>query len=286
MTDLNFNQIIDHGRYPIDEYDNLMRQALVERIRQELSQDGCAVVAGFFSTGGLGALLEEAQARVSHTYFSPNKECNVYLGEGAPDLPSDHPRNVFLERNNGFITADRYDQDSVSRRVYQWQPLKRFIADCLGKDELYIYEDPVSNMIVNVGRPGQQFNWHFDTNEFTITMLLQAADSGGYFEYVPNLRQPGDECYPEVQQVIEGRSDRVKRLDLKPGDLQIFLGRFSLHRVTKNTGNRDRLLLIMSFAEQPGMVGNRYRVQDLYGKLAKEHLEDRSETERNDRLLD
>ncbi|MEJ2178581.1 MAG: hypothetical protein P8Y12_11705 [Gammaproteobacteria bacterium] len=158
------------------------------------------MVAGFFSTGGLGALLEEALARVSHTYFSPNKECNVYLGEGAPDLPSDHPRNVFLERNNGFITADRYDQDSVSRRVYQWQPLKRFIADCLGKDELYIYEDPVSNMIVNVGRPGQQFNWHFDTNEFTITMLLQAADSGGYIEYVPNIRQPGDECYPEVQQ--------------------------------------------------------------------------------------
>ena len=286
MTALNFDQIIDRGRYPIDDLHSPVRQALVERIQLELARDGCAVVAGFFSAAGLDSLLEEAQARKPKAYFSPNKRCNVYLGDGASDLPSDHPRNVFLGRNNGFITADHYDQDSVSRQVYQWEPLKQFIADCLGKDELFIYEDPISNMIVNVGRPGQQFNWHFDTNEFTITMLLQAADSGGVFEYAPNLRRPGDECYPEVQQVIEGRSDRVKRLDLNPGDLQIFLGRFSLHRVTKNTGSRDRLLLIMSFAEQPGMVGNKVRVQDLYGKLAKEHLEVRSEEGRSDRLLD
>lgn len=141
-------------------------------------------------------------------------------------------------------------------------------------------------MTVNVGKPGQQFNWHFDTNEFTITMLLQAAESGGYFEYAPDLRNPNDECYEEVKEVIDGDRSRVKRLELNAGDLQLFLGRFSLHRVTTNTGKRDRLLLIMSFAEKPGMIGSRVRVKDLYGKITDAHLKQEQQRVRSDGLLD
>ncbi len=130
-------------------------------------------------------------------------------------------------------------------------------------------------MIVNVGRPGQQFNWHFDTNEFTITMLLKAAAAGGYFEYVPNLRSADDERYDAVKRVLGGDRSRVRRLELHAGDLQFFLGRFSLHQVTENTGAGDRLLLIMSFAEKPGMIGSRERVQDLYGKITDAHRQAR-----------
>ena len=78
------------------------------------------------------------------------------------------------------------------------------MQDCLGKDELHVYEDPVSNMIVNVQRAGQEFNWHFDTNEFTITMLLQPADQGGEFEHVPELRAPDDENDAGVTAVLDG----------------------------------------------------------------------------------
>ena len=176
-----------------------------------------------------------------------------------------------MERTNGFISADNYGEDTVSHRLYYWRPLKEFLTECLDKEELFIYEDPVSNMIVNVGRPGEQFNWHFDTNEFTITMLLQSAESGGHFEYVPNLRNPNDECYSDVKSVLDGDRSHVKRLTLNAGDLQLFLGRFSLHRVTTNAGTRDRLLLIMSFAEKPGMVGSKVRVKDLYGKVTDAH---------------
>ena len=157
--------------------------------------------------------------------------------------------------------------------MYYWDPLKQFLQECLGKDELHIYEDPVSNMIVNVGQPGQQFNWHFDTNEFTITMLLKPAESGGIFEYVPGLRNSQDECYDDVMEVLQGDRSRVKQLELNAGDLQFFLGRFSLHQVTENTGTTDRLLLIMSFAETAGMIGSKERVQNLYGKTTRAHAE-------------
>ena len=265
------NDLIDNSRYPIAEQGSALRAAAVARARAGLADDGCAVMRGFFSSAGLAALRGEAIERKHKAHYSASKHCNVYLGDRNPDRADDHPQNIFLPRSNGFVPADNFGAATVSRRLYDWPPLNRFIADCLGKDELFVYEDPISNMIVNVNRPGEQFNWHFDTNEFTITMLLQAAKSGGYFEYVPNLRNADDECYDEVKRVLDGDRGRVKRLELNPGDLQLFLGRFSLHRVTENTGDSDRLLLIMSFAEQPGMIGNPYRVRDLYGKTADVH---------------
>jgi len=272
---LDCNKIIDHQRYPIDEPSNPQRQAIVEQVRAQLATDGCAVIRDFFSEAGLAALLVEANERTPQTYYSPSKECNVYLNEGNPDFPQDHPLNVFMPRTNGFVTADLYGEETASRRLYYWAPLKSFLADCLGKDELYIYEDPVSNMIVNVGKPGQQFNWHFDTNEFTITMLLQPASSGGIFEYIPGLRSAEDEYYDEVRQVLDGDRSRVRQLELNAGDLQFFLGRFSLHQVTENTGDNDRLLLIMSFAETPGMIGSKERVKNLYGKVTEAHAKER-----------
>ena len=32
------------------------------------------------------------------------------------------------------------------------------------------------------------FPWHFETNNFTITLGIQSADEGGLFEYAPNIR--------------------------------------------------------------------------------------------------
>jgi hypothetical protein len=282
-SSLGYTEIINHALYPIDESGDPSRQAIIEQVKSELADDGCAVIRNFFSIAGLETLLTEANERKAQTYYSQRKLCNVYLNDGDPDLPADHPLNIFIPRTNGFITADLFGEETAAHRLYYWAPLKQFLAECLGKQELFIYEDPVSNMIVNVGQPGQQFNWHFDTNEFTITMLLQAAQSGGIFEYVPDLRSAQDECYAEVKGVLDGDRNRVRQLELNAGDLQFFLGRFSLHQVTANTGNDDRLLLIMSFSEKPGMIGSLARVQDLYGKVTAAHAKNKV---RADNLVD
>ena len=133
-------------------------------------------------------MLGEAQDRIEQAYYSPKKHCNVYLGDGNPELSENHPQNIFLERTNGFITADFFGSESYSYRLYYWEPLKQFLADCLNKQELFIYEDPISNMIVNVRRQEEKFNWHYDSTESNITMLLHVADSEVIFEYVQNHR--------------------------------------------------------------------------------------------------
>ncbi len=270
-TDRSPAELIDHARYPVAAPGG-QRAAVVARVRDELADDGCAVLPGFLSDVGLGVLLDEARERAPRAFYAEKKLANVHLGDADPSLGPDHPRNRFMLRTNGFVRADEWDETTASWQLYHWPPLSDFLGDCLGKGELHIYDDPVSNMIVNVQRTGQEFNWHFDTNEFTITMLLQAPERGGRFEYVANLRTPADERLDDVNAVLDGDRNRVRTLDLYPGDLQFFLGRFSLHRVTPTEGPTERLLLIMSFAEEAGMVGSVQRIRTLYGKVTETHL--------------
>ncbi len=272
--------------YAIDAPGDPRRHSVVHGVRAALAHDGCAVIRDFLSPAGLQALLGEALDRAPRAYYSPIRRCNLYFGAGAPALGDDHPCNLFLERSNGFVTADLFDEHTAARQLYHWPAVTRFVADCLGKPRLHLYADPVSNMIVNVSRPGEQFNWHFDTNEFTITLLLQAATAGGHFEYVADLRTAHDERYDDVGRVLCGDRSRVRRLALAAGDLQLFLGRFSLHRVTRNVGASDRLLLIMSFTEKPGVVGSLHRVQELYGKVTAVHRTHAAHRVRADDLLD
>ena len=283
---MNVENLIDLKNYPIHQPDSAEYLEILKSVRLDLAEDGCAVLSNFLSIEGLDTITNEAEERKSQAYYAESKLCNVYLANGNPNEAEDHPQNIFLERTNGFITADLLGKGTYSHMLYHWQPLREFLTICLSKKKLYIYEDPVSNMIVNLCKPGQTFNWHFDTNEFTITFLLRGTESGGYFEYVPNLRTKDDECFEEVKKVLNGNRSRVKRLNLNAGDLQFFLGRFSLHRVTHNIGSTDRLLLIQSFTEMPGIIGNPQRVKDLYGKTTKDHKDKVGDRARSDQLLD
>ena len=280
---MNVENLIDLNNYPIHQPDSAEYLDIVKSVRLDLDEDGCAVLSNFLSVEGLETIANEAEERKTQAYYAESKLCNVYLANSNPHEAEDHPQNIFMERTNGFITADLLGKGTYSHMLYHWQPLRKFLANCLRKKTLYIYEDPISNMIVNVCKPGQTFNWHFDTNEFTITFLLKGAESGGYFEYVSNLRTKTDECFDEVKKVLNGNLSKVKRLSLNEGDLQLFLGRFSLHRVTHNSGSVDRLLLIQSFTETSGIIGNPQRVKDLYGKTTNNH---KDTIVRSDDLLD
>ena len=108
-AELSCLEKINHDEYPFDELGNKKRRQVLEKVRRELKQDGCAVINNFFNYAGLDALLKEAKEQSEYAYFSPRKKFNVYLGEGDPQMPEDHPQNIFMERTNGFMTADLFD---------------------------------------------------------------------------------------------------------------------------------------------------------------------------------
>ncbi len=277
--------LVDLQRYPIHEPGRRPYRDLVEACRAEIAARGCVSLPAFLTGAALAALRDENE-EVSHRAYVSRCRTNVYFGADDEDLPAHHPKRMFMERTSAFVPADEIAAASVQRRLYDWPLFTVFVADSLSEVVLHKYADPVADTIVNVVGPGEAFPWHFDTNDFSVSILTQPADEGGLFEYAPNIRSPDDENYAGVARVLAGGREGVLSLDLAPGDLQIFKGRNSLHRVTEVAGRRPRFTTIFSYAREPGMIGRVERTRQLYGKVLPVHIEAERAGERSDRLED
>ena len=274
--------VIDRTRYPIDE-DGPMLAAVLARTQAQLADDGCAVLSGFVRPDVIPRLVAECDRVAPHAHRNFN-QTNVYFTKDHPELPVSHPLRRFYPRSNAFVPADHFGVDSILRAMYEWPPFVSFVQRALGELSFHRYADPLADVIVNLAEPGPGFPWHFDTNNYTVTLAIQNAEVGGEFEYSPNVRTASDEHYAAVEAVLDDDRQRIRTAPLAPGDLQIFRGRYSLHRVTALGGARRRYVAIFSFAAAPGMVGSVERTRQLYGRVLPIHLE-RGQM-RGDRLID
>jgi len=263
-------RLINLDRYPIDVR-GTARDAVLARVRTDLAKDGCAVLKGFLTSEGIEALSAEADS-VSDKGHASHSRTNAYFTQDDANLPENDPRRRFFDRSNNFISAEHLLNGGPLRTVQNFPAFDPFIKDCLQEDRFFRYADPLADVIINMAVEGNGFPWHFDTNNFTVTLAIQNADKGGAFEYAPNIRK-GDENFDEVSAVLEERSDKVTTLVLKPGDLQLFRGRYSLHRVAPLAGPRPRYVAIFSYVEEPDMVATPERAKQLYGKALPVHYE-------------
>ena len=149
----------------------------------------------------------------------------------------------------------------------------KFISDSLGVFPLYRWSDPLGKNPYSIMHKDHYFPWHFDGNEFTLSILVQKAEKGGLFEYSPDLRSTENENFDEVTKVLRGSRDKVKSLDLQPGDLQIFKGRFSMHRVTKIEGNTSRYIALPTYVKDSYRVNKPEHSKQVYGKALPIHYE-------------
>jgi len=262
--------LIDLDHYPIHS-DSPECALILARVRADLARDGCAVLRNFLTPAGVEALRREAQSVSNRGHRSFNRT-NPYFTQDDPALPADHPRRQFFDRSNTFIPADNFASDGPLRSIYEFTPFAPFIQACLQEPAFFPYADPLADVIVNMAEEGNGFPWHFDTNNFTVTLAIQNAEEGGEFEYAPNVRRDG-ENFAEVARVLAGTSDKVTSLNLHPGDLQLFRGRYSLHRVAPLRGPTRRYVAILSYVEEPGMVATPERCKQLYGRALPIHYE-------------
>ena len=278
----NVGDYVDLDRYPIDR-PGPQRDAVAATARAAIESVGCAVLKGFLRPEHLPSVVAECEcaARFGHRNFN---RTNPYFTADRADLPDSHPLRRFYDRSNAFVPADHFGDDSMLRAIYEWPTFGTFVQEALGVKRFFRYADPLADVIVNLAEEGNGFPWHFDTNNFTVTLAIQNAEQGGDFEYSPYLRTPTDENYQGVERVLDGDQSLIHTLRLEPGDLQIFKGRYSLHRVTPLAGPRMRYVAIFSYVEEPGMVGQPERARQLYGRVLPIHTE--SAGQRADTLVD
>ena len=259
--------LVDLDRYPLADLEASAGRLLIESCRTQFEANGALVLADFLRPAAAAAARGEVEDRLDGAYYC-EKAHNPYLSEADPAYPTDHARNRLQVTDVGCLADDLIGADSVLRRLYLWDRLMAFIAAIIGVPRLYPYVDPLGSLNVNVFQPGQQHGWHFDNADYAFTLMLQPAQAGGVYEYVPWIRGPEAGNYAAVQHVLDGARHEVRKLAMDVGALVLFRGRYSLHRVTAVEGTRPRLVAVFSYDTRPGVMLSEHNRRLFYGRVA------------------
>ena len=271
-AEIRIEELINLDQFPIHDIGNPLRKELVMHCRNELLSDGCSHVQDFVLPQAIQSMRDEA-IRLLPLATQGSEDLNPYFSADDPNLPEDHPQRFFQTRSSSYINSDLLEPYSMLRKIYDSDVVVHFFADCLNVGPIYRWSDPLGRLPYSVMRDGDYFPWHFDGNEFTVSLLVQESEHGGNFEYCPNVRSPNDENFEEVKRVLQGDRERINILPLKTGDLQLFKGRYSMHRVTKTEGPTQRIIALPTYHTNPYVVNRAHHSEVLYGRSLPIHME-------------
>ena len=265
MTSKSGADLVDLDRYPVHELESAAGSQLLERCREDMARSGAARLDGFVRPEAVAQLAADASGLVP-LGFGNDDVHTVYFEDVDTSLPTDDPRRLLVRSAQKAVAMDRLPESFGVRRLYAWDDLTTFVAAALGKDRLYRSEDPLDGCNVTVYEEGDELGWHFDRSEFSVTLMIQPAEQGGVFEYVPAVRSADDERYAAVGAILAGEQKDVIELPSVPGTLAFFRGRYSLHRVTPVKGTRPRLNSVLTYASAPGHRLNPLTAKLFYGR--------------------
>jgi hypothetical protein len=265
--------IVDLENYPIHDLSSKKIKELIKKCKKDLEQFSCSTIPNFILPKSLKVMSLELEKQIDNVFMS-KKSINPYLNsKDDQSLSKDHPKRTFMKRDNGYLNSDLFEKGSELKFLYEQEELLKFISACLNISPIYRWADPLACHAYNVMRSKGILPWHFDSCEFTLSIMIQKPDEGGIFEYCPFIRDPGNENFDEVKKVLDGDRTKVRQLKLEPGDLQIFKGRFTLHRVTKVEGKKPRYLCIPAYVLDPWRVNTPEHSEAIYGKVLPIHIE-------------
>lgn len=259
--------ILDLDRYPLDREGSPEWRRLVDTSVTALEADGMFNLEGFLRPGVAEKAVQEIQPVMAARSHVHKRMHNIYFKPDLPELAPDHPALRKVETISHTVCADQIPGSTVLA-IYEYEPLLRFLAAAMGKTRLHVMQDPLARTNVMAYRAGEALNWHFDRSEFTTTLLLQAPERGGDFEYRTDLRSDDNPNYDGVAKLLEGRDPEAKILRLKPGTLNVFRGKNTAHRVTTVQGARERMIAVFSYYEKPGVMFSPEERVGFYGRAA------------------
>ncbi len=233
-------------------------------VAERLDRDGAVVLGGLLRPEIVAELVRAHEGDEHRAFFAASTH-NVYLTEGDPEYPADHPANRQVVSSKGLIADDEIPSDSPLRTLAADPVFVGFLARVLGVEQLHPYADPLSSINVHFAPTGRELGWHFDNSSFAVTLLLRAPEGGGTFEYVPSVRTDTDPGHAVVDAVLDARIE-PSVLAFDPGDLVLFRGRHALHRVTPTEGRVTRLLVVLAYNDAPGVRLSDSALRTFYGR--------------------
>lgn len=245
--------------------------AVPRRLPAEITETGACNLKGFIRPEAVAALAAEAVA-LEPQAFRKDKVRNAYFTSDDPALPDDHPLRAFFPLKMAQLAHDLIPPAALVEQLYRYDPLTDFIRRVLGKDTLYRMADRFQALNLTYLKAGDLQPWHYDHGEFTVTLLLQAADAGGDFDYAPRIRTPEAENFDAVKRLFAGTYEDVRTLARDAGTLTIFRGMYAMHRVSEVKGPKSRITAIFSYDSLPDRVATDEVNVSIYGPRVAEVL--------------
>jgi hypothetical protein len=250
--------LVDLNRYPINDLNGEAGQKLIGEIQFALSKYGSCTLPGFVPESIIAEMAAEAKTLQHLAYAGPTEVSPYFFNynlAGGTELTDEHPLKRKGKRNLALIATDLIPQHHWLSKLYYSTVLTDFLTAVLRRP-VYRNQDKYQSLNISIMKKEGCQQWHFDSGTMVTTLLLQAPDAGGVFEYVPEMRSDQNENFDEVQKVLDGDLSGAKRNKLEAGTLSLFRGHYSMHRVTEVQGNRLRIQAILGFSTEPDLQGN------------------------------
>jgi hypothetical protein len=257
--------LLNLDRFPLEQPDSPQCVQLIECCKADLSAHGMFTLDGFVNARAVERAVSELEPLIGGAAYRHARRHNIYFKENVAGLAPDHPALRKVETVNNTLCGDQLT-GTIVQRIYEWTPLAEFLARVMNKPRLFLMGDPLARLNVLAYGPGEALNWHFDRSQFTTTLLIRAAESGGVFEYRSALRSDAEPNYDGVARLLRGEDPQVSVLPLAAGSLNVFAGRNTAHRVTPVGGSSSRIVAVFSYYEEPGFMFSSAERLGFYGR--------------------
>jgi len=242
--------LVDLERYPLHEDSGFA--PIAKRCKAQLKESSFASLPGFLRPGVAETMTSEVLDAIPRAYRR-EQSFSAYDESTSGQFPADHVRRRKHESRQFIVATDVLSKTGRLRALYGDETLTRRIAQILDEPALFPLADPVMACTATVMYEGDTHGWHFDLNDFVVSILLQAPEAGGTFDFAPNIRKDGEENYSEVVAVLEDRSRALQSVKVEAGTLLLFCGRRALHRVPPVRGTVPRVIALLSYDRKPGV---------------------------------
>lgn len=260
-------EIVDISLYPVTDLTSPAAETLINELHTQLSEQLYCVLPDFVSSNALAAMAAEARSLQDQAYHN-NALRNCYLHQQQdPDFPGNHARNLQDRSSTRMLAYDQIAEHSALKILYQHSGVRSLVAGIVGQGPLYENEDPYQPANYVCYQDGDESSWHFDAdNSFTMTLMIQPAQTGGEFQMSPHTRTEDEPNYHHVADVLNGRrDDTILSVGREPGALCIFKGCNSLHRVTPVHGATLRIMGVFVYEFSAGISGDPRVNATIYG---------------------
>lgn len=242
--------LVDLERYPIADLSRGRGAAFLKDCQNKMEQQGWCSFDGFIKPEALAALATEANGLLPHAEHLTIRR-TIYQTDADEVAVSGDANNKAMEHHSVQLADDQIPADTAIQRLYKSELLTDFVRQVQKKSVLYRCTDEFQALNIVAIEPGNWHAWHYDVTECTVTLLLQAAEEGGEFMFLPNCRTDDGEDRETVDRFMAGDLSVAKTFSRGGGTFTLFRGGYSLHGVTKVEKSRPRITAIFTYSEDP-----------------------------------